>query len=111
MLPDRSVGLNGSVQHPVASRLRRTVDERRWYDPRSVECVAWPERPARRRRSGIDERRVFVAVAAIPAYLLGTFPTAMLVARAGGHDVLTEGSGNPGASNVARLMGWKAGCS
>ena len=51
----------------------------------------------------------FVAVAAIPAYLLGTFPTALLVARAGGHDVLTEGSGNPGASNVARLMGWKAG--
>jgi glycerol-3-phosphate acyltransferase PlsY len=52
---------------------------------------------------------LFVALAAIPAYLLGTFPTAVLVARAGGHDVLTEGSGNPGASNVARLMGWKAG--
>jgi glycerol-3-phosphate acyltransferase PlsY len=51
----------------------------------------------------------FVAVAAIPAYLLGTFPTAILVARAGGHDVLAEGSRNPGASNVARLMGWKAG--
>jgi acyl phosphate:glycerol-3-phosphate acyltransferase len=61
-----------------------------------------------------DERRhvsdgLFVALAAIPAYLLGTFPTAILVARAGGHDVLAEGSGNPGASNVARLMGWKAG--
>src|SRR6478609_4573207 len=61
-----------------------------------------------------DERRpmndgLFVALAAIPAYLLGTFPTAVLVARAGGHDVLAEGSGNPGASNVARLMGWKAG--
>jgi glycerol-3-phosphate acyltransferase PlsY len=52
---------------------------------------------------------LFVALAAIPAYFLGTFPTAILVARAGGHDVLTEGSGNPGASNVARLMGWKAG--
>jgi acyl phosphate:glycerol-3-phosphate acyltransferase len=45
----------------------------------------------------------------VPAYLLGTFPTAALVARAGGHDVLAEGSGNPGASNVTRLMGWKAG--
>lgn len=45
----------------------------------------------------------------IPAYLLGTFPSAALVARVGGHDVLREGSGNPGASNVARLMGWKAG--
>lgn len=50
-----------------------------------------------------------VAVLAIPAYLLGTFPTALLIARAGGHDVLTEGSGNPGASNVARLMGWRFG--
>jgi glycerol-3-phosphate acyltransferase PlsY len=52
---------------------------------------------------------LFVALAAIPAYLLGTFPTAILVARVGGHDVMAEGSGNPGASNVARLMGWKAG--
>ena len=52
---------------------------------------------------------LFVLLAAIPAYLLGTFPTAILVARAGGHDVLAEGSRNPGASNVARLMGWKAG--
>jgi acyl phosphate:glycerol-3-phosphate acyltransferase len=51
----------------------------------------------------------FVVLAAIPAYLLGTFPTAILVARAGGHDVMAEGSRNPGASNVARLMGWKAG--
>jgi glycerol-3-phosphate acyltransferase PlsY len=43
------------------------------------------------------------------AYLLGTFPAASLVARAAGHDVLREGSGNPGASNVYRLAGWKAG--
>ncbi|MGZ4754027.1 MAG: glycerol-3-phosphate acyltransferase, partial [Acidimicrobiia bacterium] len=49
------------------------------------------------------------AILLIPAYFLGTFPSALLMARAGGHDVLTEGSGNPGASNVARLMGWKAG--
>lgn len=52
---------------------------------------------------------VVVLIGAVPAYLLGTFPTAVLVARAGGHDVLTEGSGNPGASNVARIMGWKFG--
>jgi acyl phosphate:glycerol-3-phosphate acyltransferase len=43
------------------------------------------------------------------AYLLGTFPSAALVARRGGVDVTEEGSGNPGASNVMRLMGWKAG--
>jgi glycerol-3-phosphate acyltransferase PlsY len=43
------------------------------------------------------------------AYLLGTFPAASFVARASGHDVLEEGSRNPGASNVYRLAGWKAG--
>jgi glycerol-3-phosphate acyltransferase PlsY len=43
------------------------------------------------------------------AWLLGTFPSAQLVARAHGRDITKEGSGNPGASNVARLLGWKAG--
>jgi glycerol-3-phosphate acyltransferase PlsY len=43
------------------------------------------------------------------AYLLGTFPSAGLVARRAGIDVTRAGSGNPGASNVVRLMGWKAG--
>ena len=41
----------------------------------------------------------------IPAYLLGTFPTAILVGRRQGHDPTTEGSGNPGASNALRTMG------
>ena len=43
------------------------------------------------------------------AYLLGSFPSAALVARRGGYDVTSEGSGNPGASNTMRLMGWRAG--
>jgi len=43
------------------------------------------------------------------AYLLGTLPSARLVARRRGIDVHKEGSGNPGASNVFRLMGWKWG--
>ncbi len=43
------------------------------------------------------------------AWLLGTFPSAQLVARSRGRDVLSEGSGNPGASNVIRLLGWRAG--
>lgn len=50
-----------------------------------------------------------VALLAPPAWLLGTFPSAPWVARAHGHDVLAEGSRNPGASNVARLAGWRAG--
>jgi glycerol-3-phosphate acyltransferase PlsY len=43
------------------------------------------------------------------SYLLGTFPTAQLVARFVGHDPTREGSGNPGASNVYRLAGPRAG--
>jgi glycerol-3-phosphate acyltransferase PlsY len=43
------------------------------------------------------------------AWLLGTFPSATLIARAKGRDVLHEGSGNPGATNVARILGWKYG--
>lgn len=52
---------------------------------------------------------VLIAILCIPAYLVGTFPTALLVARARGRDVLHEGSGNPGASNINRMLGWRAG--
>jgi glycerol-3-phosphate acyltransferase PlsY len=51
-----------------------------------------------------------VWVALLPAaYLLGTFPSAALVARANGIDIATFGSGNPGASNVTRALGWRKG--
>ena len=52
---------------------------------------------------------VVVAILVPVAWLLGTFPSALLVARAHGRDIMQEGSGNPGASNVHRLLGWKAG--
>lgn len=52
---------------------------------------------------------MIVALALPVAYLLGTLPTAQLVASRRGHDPLTEGSGNPGATNVARLVGWGPG--
>ena len=45
----------------------------------------------------------------VPAYLLGTFPSAVMVARSKGIDIHEVGSGNPGASNVARTMGTKWG--
>jgi glycerol-3-phosphate acyltransferase PlsY len=46
-----------------------------------------------------------VAALAPIAYLLGTFPSAVIVARTKGIDITAVGSGNPGASNVARIMG------
>ena len=45
----------------------------------------------------------------VVAYLLGTAPTALLVGRRVGRDPTREGSGNPGASNVFRTAGAKAG--
>jgi glycerol-3-phosphate acyltransferase PlsY len=43
------------------------------------------------------------------AYVLGTFPSAQLVARSSGVDITAYGSGNPGASNVTRALGWRKG--
>ena len=43
------------------------------------------------------------------AYIIGTFPTAKLIARRSGADIERSGSGNPGASNAARVLGWKSG--
>lgn len=48
-------------------------------------------------------------VALIAAYLLGSLPTAVLVARRhGGTDIRRHGSGNPGATNILRVLGWRA---
>ncbi len=41
----------------------------------------------------------------IPAYFVGTFPSAVWIARSKGVDIHTVGSGNPGASNIARTFG------
>ena len=42
-------------------------------------------------------------------YALGMFPSAMLIARSKGVDIMKSGSGNPGASNVIRVLGWRWG--
>ncbi|MCB9372246.1 MAG: glycerol-3-phosphate 1-O-acyltransferase PlsY [Microthrixaceae bacterium] len=49
------------------------------------------------------------ALLVVPSYLVGTFPTGLLVGRRAGHDPTAEGSGNPGATNVARVAGRGAG--
>ena len=51
-----------------------------------------------------------VAVIAILSYLIGSVPTAIIVARVRkGIDIRQHGSGNAGGTNVFRVLGWKSG--
>jgi glycerol-3-phosphate acyltransferase PlsY len=52
---------------------------------------------------------VWILSSAIIGYLLGSLPFGYLVARAHGVDIFKVGSGNPGATNVKRVLGSKAG--
>jgi len=48
-------------------------------------------------------------LALVLAYLLGSVPVGAWVARARGVDIRKVGSGNPGATNVQRTLGWGPG--
>ena len=48
-------------------------------------------------------------IGVVASYLLGTMPSAIVVARSKGIDITSFGSGNPGASNVGRALGMKWG--
>jgi len=47
--------------------------------------------------------------AAITGYLVGSFPSAYIAGRIAGIDIRNAGSGNVGATNVARLLGKRFG--
>jgi len=49
------------------------------------------------------------ALALAVAYASGSLPFAWLAGRAKGIDLRTQGSGNLGATNVFRVLGWKIG--
>lgn len=57
----------------------------------------------------ISNEILAVIASAIVAYLLGSLPFAVFVARLAGVDIFTVGTGNPGASNVFRKVGRKYG--
>ena len=48
-------------------------------------------------------------VAALVGYLVGSVSPATMLTRARGIDVRAVGSGNPGATNVGRVLGRRAG--
>jgi glycerol-3-phosphate acyltransferase PlsY len=50
-----------------------------------------------------------VILACIVAYLIGSIPFGLLVARARGINIREVGSGNIGATNITRNLGWKLG--
>lgn len=56
------------------------------------------------------EPEIIHILAILGAYLIGSIPTAYLVGK-GGHGVnlRNEGSGNLGATNTFRVLGWKSG--
>jgi glycerol-3-phosphate acyltransferase PlsY len=49
------------------------------------------------------------ALGLVAAYLLGSIPAAHLAGRARGVDLRQQGSGNLGATNALRVLGWKVG--
>jgi glycerol-3-phosphate acyltransferase PlsY len=52
---------------------------------------------------------VLIFIALVPFYFLGCFPTGKLVSKLHGVDIASQGSGNVGATNVARVIGKQAG--
>ena len=52
---------------------------------------------------------VSIAGVVILGYLLGTISFGTLVTRRSGVDIRAHGSGNPGTTNVIRVVGWRAG--
>ncbi len=49
------------------------------------------------------------SAAGLLGYLVGSLNPASMIARARGADLRGRGSGNPGATNAGRVMGWRVG--
>lgn len=55
-----------------------------------------------------DTGYILFASAVIIAYLIGNLSPATIISKASGVDIRKEGSGNPGTTNMLRVMGKKA---
>ena len=49
------------------------------------------------------------ALGILAAYVVGSIPAALIAGRLAGVDLREHGSGNLGATNVTRVLGWKVG--
>lgn len=65
--------------------------------------------PVARKTWIIYEQVMTTAILCLVSFLIGTIPFGVLVARARGVDIMNVGSGNIGATNVWRSIGWGPG--
>ena len=52
---------------------------------------------------------LWLGTAVVVSYAIGSLPPAVLVGRLRGVDLRSQGSGNPGATNAGRVLGWPFG--
>jgi glycerol-3-phosphate acyltransferase PlsY len=71
--------------------------------------MAVPQRRLKIRVIYYMENTLIFIILALSAYLFGSIPFGFLVAKWKGVDISQVGSGNIGATNVARNLGWKTG--
>jgi len=62
-----------------------------------------------RRIAGMSNELKIYAIVTIAGYICGSVSWAMVIGRLRGVDIRKEGSGNPGATNVTRVLGKKWG--